>query len=406
MRPPRTGACGDADKHRMKTMANHSPGPSRHALVSPVQRVVTGGLLTVIGINTLAPAWAPAVIPQPNAVARDVVQRLLDDVKRQPDGVKSATQVRIELFGGRTYDARQVMSEVDARLQQIDQRTAAASGTTRAAALEVALVAAGVDRELAAAVAHGSARTEQVERGVAAMERAVRQGTLDPAVLLLGGAGLLDRLSSDVGLEAAFVLGFALAPHLDASARALAETAVSAGQAGISAWHRHHQAVQNLKHPGSTNPVVNAAGLVAGTAVEVLGAGLAFFGPGPVVGLARGGEPVLVLTQFLAAKTAVAGTAKTVAIYTSVPEDAAALVAGFLAGAASHATVDNAKGEAKATLAHVRASGHALKAALDSGDLNAVHAALTDAVATSTPSEKAVWGQVLRTVVEHAAMAG
>jgi uncharacterized phage protein gp47/JayE len=52
----------------------------------------------------------------------------------------------------------------------------------------------------------------------------------------------------------------------------------------------------------------------------------------------------------------------------------------------------------------VRASSHALKAALDSGDLNAVHAALTDAVATSTPSEKVLWSQVLRTVVEHAAM--
>jgi hypothetical protein len=384
-----------------------TPRPPRQATMTAAQRVISGGLVTVIGANTLAPVWAPAVIPQPETLARDVVENLLQQTTTTTTTTRTtvnhAVAVRAAALADQSRDARAIFADVDARLQAVDARLGAPVGTTRAATLERALVGAGVEPALAQAIAHGSARAEQARRGVQAIEDAVRDGRLDPAVLLLGGASLVDRLSSDVRLEAAFVIGFALAPHLDASARAVAETAIHVGQGALAAAWRHQAAIEQLKHPGTGHAVVDAAGAVAGTVADVVASGLAFFGPGPALGLLRGGEPVLVLAQFLATKTAIAGTEKTLATYTSVPEDAAALVAGFLAGAAAHVTVDNAEAEAHATVDHVRSSAHHLADALQTGDLRAVHGALHEAVATATPAEKALWAHVLRSVVEHAA---
>jgi len=374
--------------------------------MTPAQRVISGGLVTVIGANTLAPVWAPALIPQPDGIARDVVENLLQRATTTTTQTNHAVAVRAAALADQTRDARGIFADVDARLQAVDARVGATTGTTRAAVLERALLTAGVEPDLAAAVAHGSARAEQARRGLHAIEDAVRDGRLDPAVLLLGGASLVDRLSSDVRLEAAFVIGFALAPHLSASARAVAETAIHVGQGALAAAQRHQAAIEQLKHPGTGHAVVDAAGAVAGTVADVVASGLAFFGPGPALGLLRGGEPVLVLAQFLATKTAIAGTEKTLATYTSVPEDAAALVAGFLAGAAAHVSADSAEAEARATVDHVRTSAGHLADALASGDLRAVHAALHDAVATATPAEKALWAHVLQSVVERTATAG
>jgi len=391
--------------------ASASPRRARPAL-SPVQRIVSGGLVTVIGANTLAPVWAPALIPQPETVARDVVENLLQrsasttsTTSTTTTTTHNAVSLRAAQLAGelstQSRDARAIFADVDARLGAVDGALGVSDGTTRAAAVERALRTAGVDPVLAGAVAHGTARAAQASRGVQAIEEAVRSGRLDPAVLLLGGASLLDRLSSDVRLETAFVIGFALAPHLSTSARVVAETAVHAGQGVMQAAHRHRTAIEHLKHPGTGNAIIDGAGFVAGSAADVVASGLAFFGPGPVLGLMRGGEPALVLAQWLAAKTAIAGTEKTLATYTSVPEDAAALMAGFLAGAASHASVDDAKAEALATVAHVRTSAHALHDAVEAGDLRAVHGALHDAVSTATPAEQALWAHVLQSVIEH-----
>jgi hypothetical protein len=369
--------------------------------------VVSGGLLTVIGVNTLAPALAPQCIPQGPTVARDVVEHLLDQAQSssQSSSVNAgnAISVRMAQMAVQSRDARQIFADVDARLQQVDRRSAIPLGTAREAALETALVAAGIDADLARAVAHGSQRAEQVTRGVAAIERAVDDGRLDPTALLLGGASLVDRLSNDAGLEAAFVVGFALAPHLNASARVLADATLHSGEAAIHAFHRHHQAVQHLKHPGTGVAMVDGAGFVAASMVDLVTAGLAFFGPGPVLGLMKGGEPALVLAEFIAAKTAIAGTEKTLAAFTTLPQDASALLAGFLAGCAAHTTTDAAMSEAHATVDHVRSSTHALSAALDAGDLRAVHAALHEALSTATPAERALWGHVLRSAMEHGA---
>jgi hypothetical protein len=360
----------------------------------------------VIGVNTLAPVWAPTVIPQPEALARDVVEHLLQQADTTPTRTNHAVAVRAAALSAQSRDASAIFADVDARLKAVDHRAGVPTGTTRAAVLERALITAGVEPDLAAAVAHGSARAEQARRGVQAIETAVHDGRLDPAVLLLGGASLVDRLSSDVRLEAAFVLGFALAPHLSTSARAVAEAAVHVGQGALAAAHRHQAAIEHLKHPGTGHAAIDAAGAMAGTVADVVATGLAFFGPGPVLGVVRGGEPALVLAQFLATKTAIAGTEKTLATYSSVPEDAAALVAGFVAGAAAHATVDNASAEARATIDHVKTSARHLADALESGDLRAVHQALHDAVGTATPAEKALWAHVLHSVVERTAAVG
>jgi hypothetical protein len=374
--------------------------------MTQAQRVISGGLVTVIGVNTLAPVWAPTVIPQPEALARDVVEHLLQQADTTPTRTNHAVAVRAAALSAQSRDASAIFADVDARLKAVDHRAGVPTGTTRAAVLERALITAGVEPDLAAAVAHGSARAEQARRGVQAIETAVHDGRLDPAVLLLGGASLVDRLSSDVRLEAAFVLGFALAPHLSTSARAVAEAAVHVGQGALAAAHRHQAAIEHLKHPGTGHAAIDAAGAMAGTVADVVATGLTFFGPGPVLGVVRGGEPALVLAQFLATKTAIAGTEKTLATYSSVPEDAAALVAGFVAGAAAHATVDNASAEARATIDHVKTSARHLADALESGDLRAVHQALHDAVGTATPAEKALWAHVLHSVVERTAAVG
>ena len=383
--------------------------PHREAL-HPVQRAISGGLVAVIGVNTLAPVWAPALIPQPEGLAKDVVERLMlraeDTATTTSTNVHNAVSVRAQLLTQKTHDTRAMFQDVDQRLRGADARAGLPAGTARAAVVERALVAAGISPELASAVAHGSQRAEHVKVGVAAIKTAVEAGKLDPAVLLLGGASLVDRLTSDVRLEAAFVLGFALAPHVNANARKVAEQALHVGEGAIHAAQRHQAAVSQLKHPGTGNQIVDGAGYVAGNLVDIITAGLSFFGPSPALGLLKGGEPALVLAQFVAAKTAMAGTEKTLATYTSVPEDAGALIAGFVAGAAAHATVDDAKTEAHATVAHIRENGRALSAAINSGDLREVHAALHDAVATATPAERALWAHVLQTAIEHTAVAG
>ncbi len=399
----------------MAPVTTTSPVRAPHRpTLSPVQRAISGGLVTVIGVNTLAPVWAPALIPQPEGVAKDVVENLLQQAERTAStttttttaNVNNAVSIRAQLLSQQTKDTRAMFQDVDQRLRGVDAKAGLPAGTSRAAVIERALVGAGISAELASAVAHGSQRAEQVKAGVAAMEAAVEAGRLDPAVLLLGGASLIDRLSSDVRLETAFVIGFALAPHVNATARVIAEHALQVGTGAVHAAQRHQAAVSHLKHPGTGNAVIDGAGFIAGNVVDVITAGLSFFGPGPVVGLLKGGEPALVLAQFIAAKTAMAGTQKTFATYTSVPEDAGALVAGFIAGAAAHATVDNAEAEAHATVAHVRESGQALSSAINSGDLRAVHAALHEAVASATPAERALWAHVLQTAIEHTAVAG
>lgn len=402
-------------RHALHSRQTTPGSQALHTTRTLGQRVVSGGLLTVIGINTLAPALAPQCIPQGPTVARDVVEHLIEQATAAPSSAQSssaqsstahagnAVTVRMAQMAGQSRDARQIFADVDARLQQVDRRSAAPLGTAREAALETALVAAGIDVDLARAVAHGSQRAEQVARGVAAIERAVDDGRLDPTALLLGGASLVDRLSNDVGLEAAFVVGFALAPHLNASARLLAEATLHSGEAAIHAFHRHHQAVQHLKYPRTGVAIVDGAGFVGGSMVELVTTGLAFFGPGPALGLMKGGEPALVLAEFIAAKTAIAGTEKNLAAFTTLPQDASALVAGFLAGCASHATVDAAMSEAHGTVDHVRSSSHALSVALEAGDLRAVHAALHEALSTATPAERALWGHVLRSAMEHGA---
>ena len=383
--------------------------PQREAL-NPVQRAISGGLVAVIGVNTLAPVWAPALIPQPEGLAKDVVERLLvraeDTATTTSTNVHNAVSVRAQLLTQKTHDTRAMFQDVDQRLRGADVRAGLPAGTSRAAVVERALVGVGISPELASAVAHGSQRAEHVKVGVAAIETAVAAGQLDPAVLLLGGASLVDRLTSDVRLEAAFVIGFALAPHVNANARTIAEQALHVGEGAIHAAQRHQAAVSQLKHPGTGNAVVDGAGYLAGNVVDIITAGLSFFGPGPALGLLKGGQPALVLAQFVAAKTAMAGTQKTLATYTSVPEDAGALIAGFVAGAAAHATVDSAEAEAHATVAHVRDSGRTLSAAINRGDLREVHAALHDAVATATPAERALWAHVLQTAIEHTAVAG
>jgi len=383
-----------------------APRPPRSAAMTPAQRVVSGGLVTLIGVNTLAPVWAPAVIPQPEGLARDFVENLLQQAGTATTRSNNVVAVRAAALSAQSRDASAIFADVDARLKAVDHRAGIPTGTTRAAVLERALVSAGVEAPLAQAVAHGSARAEHARRGVLAIDAAVRDGRLDPAVLLLGGASLVDRLSSDVRLEAAFVLGFALAPHLSASARAVAEAAVHVGQGALAAAQRHQAAIEHLKHPGTGHAAIDAAGAMAGTVADVVATGLAFFGPGPALGVLRGGEPALVLAQFLATKTAIAGTEKTLATYSTVPEDAAALVAGFVAGAAAHVSVDDSQAEARATVEHVKTSGRHLADALDSGDLRAVHQALNDAVATATPAEKALWAHVLQSTIERTAAVG
>lgn len=400
----------DSSCMRPRPTPSSTPPPRHRPALTPVQRVVSGGLVTLIATNTLAPLWAPVVIPQPDALARDVVEHLLQRGATTRPPQHNAVAVRAAALSAKlspqVRDASAIFADVDARLQGIDHAVGAPDGTTRAAVFEQALIGAGVEPALAAAVAHGSARAEQTRRGVDVIHAAVQRGHLDPAVLLLGGASLLDRLSSDTRLEAVFVVGFALAPHLNSTARSMAEAAVHVGEGALAAAQRHQAAIEHLKRPGTGNPVVDGVGFVAGTAVDIVASGLAFFGPGPALGLLRGVEPALVLAQFIAAKTAVAGTQKTLATWTSMPEDAAALAAGFLAGAAAHAGVDGAADEARATVAHVRGSAHALAGAVGSGELRAIHAALHEAVATATPAEQALWAHVLRSVVEQAVVGG
>jgi hypothetical protein len=402
--------------------SNATPAPATPATVTPeehaahrrkvqhdeaVRRVTSGALLGVIGVNTLAPVWGPVLMGGPGPMetaARAAVTHV------QPVRGKSPLAVRLEAAQVAS-ETKAIFADVDARLRQVDaglERADAAlgapSGTTRAAVLERLLLAGGMDAATARRLSHDSLRSESIAETLQHVDAVLERLGVDGGELVVGLARAADQITSDKRVELAFALG-SLAVLPKVSAEVLPPVA-RVGKALVDGFQRHEQAMNRLKYPGTGHAGIDNAGRVVGEAVDLVAHGLAFFGPAPFLKLARGADVMLILADCLAAKTAVAGSTKTLATYTDLPAEFAAFMLGALSTAGVREGSVRALAEGNATAQHLTTTATDLHRALQSGDRDALVVALQRSATTMTATEKTAIAQAIQSGVETLAVAG
>ncbi len=372
-----------------------------------VRRLTSGALLGVIGVNTLAPVWGPALMGGPGPMETAARAALS---QRKPASGGSPLAVRLEAAQV-ARDTQAIFADVDARLRQVDARLSRAdaalgapAGTTRAAVLERLLLAGGMDTASARRLSHDSLRAESIADSLRHVQTVLDQLDVDRSDLVVGLARVADQVSSDEHVEMAFVLGsLAVLPRLGAE---VLPPVARVGKALVDGFQRHERAMDRLKHPGTGHAVVDTAGRVVGESIDLVAHGLAFFGPMPFLKLARGADVLLVVADCLAAKTAVAGTAKSLSTYTDLPAELAAFMLGALSSAGLREGSARALAEGDATARHLTATATDLAAALRSGDRDALALAIQRSASTLTDAEKAAITQAIRAGAEALAEAG
>ncbi len=372
-----------------------------------VRRVTSGALLGVIGANTIAPVVGPLLTGGPGPL-ESAARGAIEQVK--PAGAKSPLAVRLDAARV-DRETRAIFADVDARLRQVDQKLARADhalgapdGTTRAAVIERILVSGGLEPAQAQQLAHDSLRSESLALVLGQTKAVLGQLDVGAADLVVGLARVADQVATDRNVELAFVLGsLAVLPRVSAE---MLPPAVAAGQFLVDGYQRHQHAMDRLKSPGTGHAAVDAAGRIVGEAVDLVAHGLAFFGPMPFLKLARGTDVMLILADCLAAKTAVAGTTKTLSTYTNLPTEFAAFMLGALSTASIREGSVAALAEGNATAAHLTRTATDLHAALQAGDRTALVNALERSAATMTDTEKAAVAHGIRAGVEALASLG
>lgn len=372
-----------------------------------VRRVTSGALLGVIGVNTLAPAWGPLLMGGPGPM--ETAARITLEHAKPAQG-KSPLAVRLDAAKV-ARDTQAIFADVDARLRQVDARLeradsalGAPAGTTRAALLERILLSGGMEPASAHQLAHDSLRSESISDSLQHVRAALAQLDVDGAELAIGLARVADQISTDKRVELAFVLGsLAVLPKI--SAEVLPPVA-RLGKFLVDGYQRHQQAMERLKHPGTGHAAIDNAGRVVGEAVDLAAHGIAFFGPMPFLKLARGADVLLIIADCIAAKTAVAGTTKTLSTYTSLPTELGAFMLGAISTASLREGSLRALAEGNATATHLSTTATDLKTALRSGDRDALIHALERSAATMTDAEKAAVSEAIRAGVESLARLG
>jgi hypothetical protein len=328
----------------------------------------------------------------------------------RPAGGKSPLGVRLDAAqAARTTQA--IFADVDARLRQVDARLeradaalGAPAGTTRAAVLERLFLTAGMDTASARQLSHDALRSETIATTLQHARQVLEAFDVESADVIVGLARVADQITTDKRVEMAFVLG-SLAVLPKVSAEVLSPIA-RFGKALVDGFQRHERAMDRLKYPGTGHAAIDNAGRVVGEGVDLVAHGLAFFGPMPFLKLARGADVLLILADCLAAKTAVAGSTKTLSTYTALPTEFAAFLLGALSAAGVREGSVQALAEGNATARHLTSTATDLKAALQAGDSNALMLALERSATTMTDAEKLAVTRAIEAGVESLAELG
>jgi hypothetical protein len=247
-------------------------------------------------------------------------------------------------------------------------------------------------------------RSETIAESLRHVEAVLDHLDVDGAEVVVGLARVADQVASDKHVELAFVLGsLAVLPKVSAE---VVPPLARVGQALVNGFQRHEEAMNRLKYPGTGHAGIDNAGRVIGESVDLVAHGLAFFGPAPFLKLARGTDIMLVVADCLAAKTAVAGSVKTVSTYTDLPAEFAAFLLGALSTASVREGSAQALAQGNATARHLTTTANDLHSALQAGDRDALAVALHRSATTMTAAERLAVSQAIQAGVEALAAAG